>query len=287
MSETFDFNIGRVVGPPGEPGEDGYSPEVSVSKSGKNTTITITDKAGTTTVTISDGEDGQDGYSPSASVSKNGKTTTITVTDKNGTTTANVLDGEDGSDGEDGVSPEVTITTITGGHRVTITDADHPSGLSFDVMDGQDGAVGVSPEVTITAITGGHRVTITDEAHPTGQSFDVMDGEDGGVVSVNGRTGVVTGLEEALTIVQKTASDTAVTLAADNFYIFPEMSELTITCPATGLYAFRFTSGTTPTVFAMAGITMPDSWEGPEASTVYEMNILNGYALVSKWTVSA
>lgn len=44
--------------------------------------------------------------------------------------------GADGQDGQDGVSPEVTITTITGGHRVTITDADHPSGQSFDVMDG-------------------------------------------------------------------------------------------------------------------------------------------------------
>jgi hypothetical protein len=44
--------------------------------------------------------------------------------------------GADGQDGQDGVSPEVTITTITGGHRITITDADHPSGQSFDVLDG-------------------------------------------------------------------------------------------------------------------------------------------------------
>ena len=44
--------------------------------------------------------------------------------------------GPTGADGDDGVSPGVTITTITGGHRVTITDADHPSGQSFDVMDG-------------------------------------------------------------------------------------------------------------------------------------------------------
>lgn len=47
--------------------------------------------------------------------------------------------GADGQDGQDGVSPEVTITTITGGHRITITDADHPSGQSFDVMDGSGG----------------------------------------------------------------------------------------------------------------------------------------------------
>lgn len=45
--------------------------------------------------------------------------------------------GTPGTDGQDGVSPGVTIDTITGGHRVTITDADHPTGQSFDVMDGE------------------------------------------------------------------------------------------------------------------------------------------------------
>lgn len=44
--------------------------------------------------------------------------------------------GPAGADGADGVSPEVTITTITGGHRVNITDATHPQGQDFDVMDG-------------------------------------------------------------------------------------------------------------------------------------------------------
>ena len=47
-----------------------------------------------------------------------------------------------GRDGEDGYSPTVTVTDITGGHRVTITDAsgDH----TFDVMDGEDGSGGSS-----------------------------------------------------------------------------------------------------------------------------------------------
>lgn len=41
-----------------------------------------------------------------------------------------------GGGGEPGYSPTVNITTIAGGHRVTITDAtgDH----TFDVMDGDD-----------------------------------------------------------------------------------------------------------------------------------------------------
>lgn len=53
-----------------------------------------------------------------------------------GATGATGPQGPTGEDGADGVSPTVTITTITGGHSVTITDADHPSGQSFDVMDG-------------------------------------------------------------------------------------------------------------------------------------------------------
>ena len=41
-----------------------------------------------------DGQDGQDGFSPTATVTKSGKVATITITDKNGTTTAEVEDGE-------------------------------------------------------------------------------------------------------------------------------------------------------------------------------------------------
>lgn len=45
--------------------------------------------------------------------------------------------GAPGQPGQDGVSPTITITDITGGHRVTITDA--TGAHSFDVMDGEDG----------------------------------------------------------------------------------------------------------------------------------------------------
>ena len=47
--------------------------------------------------------------------------------------------GIPGQDGQDGVSPTITVTDITGGHRITITDAE--GAHSFDVMDGQDGNV--------------------------------------------------------------------------------------------------------------------------------------------------
>ena len=45
--------------------------------------------------------------------------------------------GAAGADGADGVSPAVSVAEITGGHRVTVTDGEHPGGQTFDVMDGQ------------------------------------------------------------------------------------------------------------------------------------------------------
>lgn len=91
--ETMTLTIGIPEGGKGDPGDPGYSPTASVSKSGDEATITITDKNGTTTAKISDGDDG---YSPTATVTKSGKTATITITDKNGTTTAQISDGQDG-----------------------------------------------------------------------------------------------------------------------------------------------------------------------------------------------
>lgn len=91
-----------------------------------------------------------------------------------------------GPQGQDGVSPSITVTQITDGHEISITDA--TSTQTFNVIDGKDGQPGspgtdgqdgVSPEVNITQITGGYRVTITDKDHPSGQSFDVMNGQKG------------------------------------------------------------------------------------------------------------
>lgn len=48
------------AGPQGITGNDGISPTVSISKSGKTTTIEITDKNGTKTAKIEDGLDGYD-----------------------------------------------------------------------------------------------------------------------------------------------------------------------------------------------------------------------------------
>ena len=60
---------------------------------------------------------------------------------KGGVTSVNGQTGDvivpAGANGKDGVSPTVSVATITGGHRVTITDATGTK--TFDVMDGEDG----------------------------------------------------------------------------------------------------------------------------------------------------
>lgn len=105
------------------------------------------------------------------------------------------------------------------------------------------------------------------------------------VTSVNGRTGVVTGLEEETTVQTMTSSDTSVTLQTNKFYVFPEMSALSVTVTATGMYQFRFESGATATTLTVTGATMPDSFT-VEANKVYEINIYQGYGVATSWTAS-
>ncbi|MBR5312207.1 MAG: collagen-like protein [Clostridia bacterium] len=49
------------IGKPGEPGADGFSPSASVEQTDDGAVITITDKDGTTTATVTNGKDGQPG----------------------------------------------------------------------------------------------------------------------------------------------------------------------------------------------------------------------------------
>lgn len=223
-------------GTDGQDGQDGVSPTVEITAISGGHRLTITDGSGAHTADILDGQtgpqgpagtdgtDGTDGVTPSISASATVGTGTgnpsCTVT-KTGTDAAPSFEfsfdgikgatgpqgpqgnpGTNGTDGQDGTSPTVTITPITGGNRVTITDA--TGSHTADVMDGSDGQDGsngqdgISPTVTITAITGGHRVTITDA---TGShTADIMDGaagtngQDGrGIVSIikTGTAGLV------------------------------------------------------------------------------------------------
>lgn len=122
----------------GPPGEDGFSPTVEVSKSGTQTTITITDAKGPHSAIINDGaagdpgkdggkgDPGEDGFSPTVDIKKVGKTTTITITDKTGPHVATIEDGADGEGGGGGsyTLPVASADTLGGVKAKAKTDAE-------------------------------------------------------------------------------------------------------------------------------------------------------------------
>lgn len=175
-------------GEQGVPGSDGYSPTASVSKSGDTATITITDKNGTTTASVSDGVDGTDGFSPSATVTQGTGSATISITDKDGTTTATVYDGQDGQDGAPGQAATIAVsstTTLPAGSSATVENVGTSSAasLAFGIpqgvagQDGADGADGFSPTATVTQTSSGATISITDKDGTT--TADVSNGADG------------------------------------------------------------------------------------------------------------
>lgn len=101
--------------------------------------------------------------------------------------------GSPGPAGRDGYSPAVTITDITGGHRLTITDETHPLGQNFDIMngiDGQDGSpgqegpqgpagVGIPTGGTVGQILkkAGAGDYLTEWADPTPDAFPIISDE--------------------------------------------------------------------------------------------------------------
>ena len=137
-------------------GPDGFSPIATVEQTDSGAVISITDKNGTTTATVTNGKDGKDGndaVSPTVAVSKSGKVTTVSITDKDGTKTATINDGADGYtpvkdkdyfDGKDGTS--VTVKNVSessadgGSNVVTFSD-----GKTLNVKNGQTGGPGKTP----------------------------------------------------------------------------------------------------------------------------------------------
>lgn len=87
--------------------------------------------------------------------------------------------------GRPGATPAVGDLCVISDGRFGAVTSITPRVAVVPVLGDLSGTDGYSPTVTITEITGGHRITITDEAHPDGQSFDVMDGSGGGSITVD------------------------------------------------------------------------------------------------------
>ena len=85
-------------------------------------------------------------------------------------------------------------------------------------------------------------------------------------------------------------SSTSITLAAsaNAVYNYGELTSLTVSSfPASGEFSIVFVSGSTETVLTVPQtLIMPDGF-AVEASTRYEINVKNGYAVVAGWAVSA
>lgn len=242
-------------GDTGSAGADGISPSASVSKTGDTATVTITDRTGTTSVTLkdgADGEDGTDGFSPSASVSKSGSVSTFTVTDKNGTTSIAI------NDGTDGVSPSASVSKSGGTSTLTVTD--RTGTTSVTINDGEKGEKG-------------------DTGEPGTTDYNDLDNKP----TIPSKISDLTDDTE----VTVTGSVPSITAVAGKRYVCAAavVTELVFVPSQTGLCEVIFTSGTTPTVLTIpVTVKMPPWWTGVQANTIYDIMVLDGvYGAVMTW----
>ena len=127
----------------GANGKDGVSPTISSKTITGGHQITLTDADGTQIFTVWDGADGKNGYSPELIINDTrdeGQFVRLTFITKRENDDGTVTSSSQEVDVPDGFSPKVTVTAITGGHRVAITD--YEGTRAFNVMDGTDGKDG-------------------------------------------------------------------------------------------------------------------------------------------------
>lgn len=84
------------------------------------------------TITVTQTEDG----ALIEATDKNGATTAMIYNGKDGYTPQKGIDYVDGKDGDDGFSPTVSVSAISGGHRISVTDKNGTK--TVDVMNGDD-----------------------------------------------------------------------------------------------------------------------------------------------------
>ena len=266
MAQTFDFDIGSVVGPPGATG-NGISGIELLSTSGLQKTyrINMTNETHFDFV-VTDGN-GISGASFDADTNE------LTITFDNGTsfTTPSLK----GNPGDNGYSPAVTIDTITGGHRVTITDKDHPT------MDGASDAGSVSYDPSATYQSG------TVGAELQHQSRQISDVEENQIPELKN---AINQLEsEVVTDVTVTGTDVTIVAQANKRYLCGTVSTIAVTPCATGAFDLIFTSGSSAAILTIPStVKWQDSSFDPTAldtDTIYEISVADGtLGLVAKWT---
>lgn len=168
---------------------DGVSPTIAVSTISGGHRVTITDADGAKTFDVMDGAAGTDGADGDDGADGGYYTPVVTQVIAGSMHIAFAPSNDSmpvippveiplpaGEDGEDGVSPTVSVTDITGGHRITITDASGQK--TFDVMDGEDGSGG-SVDIDDTLTQSGKAA----DAKVVGDALKLKFGIDGGDIS--------------------------------------------------------------------------------------------------------
>lgn len=171
-----------------------------------------------------------------------------------------------GTDGTDGVSPTVTITPITGGHRITITDADGEH--SADVMDGTGSVEDVQIKGTSIVEDGVANVPTASASRlgvvKTSNANGIYVNSDGALSiseasSANVKTGtniykpITPHIEHEATFygLAKSAGDTTQSQSSNAVGSYTEDAKSAISEMFNGSVAV---SGTTPTITAKSGI---------------------------------
>lgn len=80
-------------------------------------------------------------------------------------------------------------------------------------------------------------------------------------------------------------SQSAITMQTGKYYVFGEMASINVTCEATPsgkafICGFEFSSGSTPTSLTLNKCTLTSDSDDVVANKTYEVNILNGSAIV-------
>ena len=196
----------------------------------------------------------------------------------------------------DGYSPTVTVTTITGGHRVSITDVNGTT--SFDVMDGSGGGGEVGKEVIAATYDSTATYAVGDYCWYDGGFYqcttaittaEAWNSTHWTAVSVgselSGLTRQLSDKQDKTNYVTLTGTIITQTAVDNTMYLCGELAELTFTAPASGQTAIRFSTGTTATVASFPGVTWLNGFNPSSLETerMYEINILNLVGVAS-WT---
>ena len=217
--------------------------------------------------------------------------------------------GGSGQDGQDGYSPTITVTNITGGHRVSITDVNGTK--TFNVMNGTNGTNGtdgVSPTVSVTNITNGHRVSITDATGTN--TFDVMNGSGsgGGGSSVNVDNTLtisgaaadsktvgdrINGLDTRISTIEQEEAETADLLLGYTPQTLSSPTHIKLTTDSTASYSIAETIADYENNSTVTLTNVTQTWEndkmvftatGNSASECYVDIVINGLNVGQQYT---